>query len=152
MTATVGAPAPAFTLKDTGKNEVSLGDFKGRKTLLVFIPFPFTGTCEFELCTIRDNLSHLGDLDANVVAISCDTLHANRVWSEQQGFGVPLLSDFWPHGEVCRAYGAFNETTGSANRMTFVLDEDGVVKEIIDSGSLGVAREFDRYTEALAAV
>lgn len=152
MTAAVGSPAPAFTLKDTERNDVSLDDFKGKKTLVVFIPFPFTARCEFELCTIRDNLAHLGDLDANVVAITCDTLHANRVWSEQQGFGFPLLSDFWPHGEVCRAYGAFNEATGSANRITFVLDEDGVVKEIIDSGSLGVAREFDRYTEALATV
>ena len=152
MSAEIGAPAPAFSLRNPDKEVMSLDDFKGRKTLVVFIPFPFTGNCEDELCTLRDHLADLNDLDANVVAITCDTPFANGAWSKQNGFGFPVLSDFWPHGETCQAYGAFNEATGSANRVTFVLDADGVIRGIIDSGSLAVTREYDAYVEALAKI
>ena len=152
MLAEVGAPAPAFSLRDPSKEEVSLDDFKGRKTLVVFIPFPFTGNCEAELCTLRDHLADLNELEANVVAITCDTLFSNGEWSRKNGFGFPVLSDFWPHGEVCRAYGAFNEATGSANRTTFVLDEDGVVRRIIATESLGIIREYDAYVEVLGEI
>ena len=89
-------------------------------------------------------------MDANVVAISCDTRFVHKKWATDQGFEFPLLSDFWPHGETARAYGSFNEAKGVANRMTYVLDDTGMVREIIDSGSLGVAREMDAYVEALA--
>ena len=152
MSAAIGAPAPAFSLRDPAKEVVSLDDFKGRKTLVVFIPFPFTGNCSDELCTLRDHLADLSELDANVVAITCDTPFANGAWSEQNSFGFPVLSDFWPHGEVSQAYGAFNEATGSANRWTFVLDAEGVVREIIATDSLGVIREYDAYVEALAKI
>jgi len=152
MSAEIGASAPAFSLRDPSKENVSLEDFEGRKTLLVFIPFPFTGNCEAELCTLRDHLADLNELDANVVAITCDTPFANGAWSKQNGFGFPVLSDFWPHGEVCKAYGAFNEATGSANRVTFVLDEAGVIRQIIATESLGVIREYDAYVEALGKI
>jgi peroxiredoxin (alkyl hydroperoxide reductase subunit C) len=152
MSAEIGAPAPAFSLQDSSREMVSADDLKGRKTLLVFIPFPFTGNCEAELCTLRDHLADLNELDANVVAITCDTPFANGAWSQQNGFGFPVLSDFWPHGEVCKAYGAFNEATGSANRTTFVLDEAGVVRRIIATESLGVIREYDAYVEALGKI
>jgi len=152
MPAEIGAPAPAFSLSDPSKEMVSLDDFKGRKTLVVFIPFPFTGNCEAEMCTLRDHLADLNDLDANVVAITCDTPFANGAWSKQNGFGFPVLSDFWPHGEVCQAYGAFNEATGSANRQTFVLDTEGVIREIIATESLGITREYDAYVEALGKI
>ena len=65
MPAEIGASAPAFSLRDPSKENVSLEDFEGRKTLLVFIPFPFTGNCEAELCTLRDHLADLNELDVN---------------------------------------------------------------------------------------
>ena len=152
MPAEIGTPAPAFSLKNPAKEMVALDDFKGRKTLVVFIPFPFTGNCSDEACTLRDHLADLNEMDANVVMITCDTPFANGAWAEQNGLEYPVLSDFWPHGEVAQAYGAFNEATGSANRITFVLDADGVVREVIDSGSLAVTREFDAYVEALGRI
>jgi mycoredoxin-dependent peroxiredoxin len=149
---TPGTPAPDFELVDQTRTKRTLGDFKGSKTLIVFIPFAFSGLCSGELCYIRDHYATLNDLDADVVAISCDSHHANKAWADANGFEFPLLADFWPHGAVARAYGAFNETTGSANRFTFVLDEDCVVREVINTESLGVAREFEEYTRALAAI
>jgi peroxiredoxin len=152
MAATIGAQAPEFELRDTEGNPVSLASLKGRKSLIVFIPFPFTGTCEGELCAIRDRLSDLNDLDANVVAITCDTMFANAEWSKKNAFGFPVLSDFWPHGAVTDAYGTFDPRVGAANRSTYVLDADGIVRAIIATESRKFAREVDDYVKALEAI
>ena len=152
MSAAVGTVAPAFELRDQSKSFVSSESLRGRKALVVFIPFPFTGTCEGEMCVIRDHLHRLEELNAGVVVITCDTVPANAKWSSDNDFNFPVLSDFWPHGATTKAYGAFNETTGSANRYSFVLDAEGTIREIINTDSLGTAREFDRYVEALGAI
>ena len=152
MTLSVGDAAPSFELYNQDREEVSLDNLKGRKSLVVFIPFPFTGICEGELCMIRDNLASLGDLDANVVVITVHAVPTIKKWADDNHFNFSILSDYWPHGEVARAYGAFNDTVGAANRYTFVLDEDGVIREIIHTDSLGIAREYDEYTKALAAL
>jgi peroxiredoxin len=152
MSATVGSPAPGFSLTDQDRNTVTLDDFKGKKSLIVFIPFPFTGICDDESCAIRDNLATLNDLDANVVVITCHAVPVAKKWSDENGFTFPVLSDFWPHGVVATRYGAFNEAVGGANRMTFVLDADGIVRSVINSGSLGTAREFEAYVTALGEI
>ena len=152
MPAAVGQPAPDFSLTDQQNNKVSLADLKGQKALLVFIPFPFTGICQNELCAIRDDYSALEGLGAKIVVITCDTRHANRRWTEDNNFQFQILSDFWPHGETCKAYGCFNETTGSAWRASFVLDANGLVREIIRTEALNIPREHEAYSKALAAV
>jgi peroxiredoxin len=152
MAAEIGSPAPDFALYDQDRNEVTLESLKGRKTLVVFIPFPFTGTCEGELCAIRDRLAELNDLDANVVAITTNPLFSNKAWADQNGFGFPVLSDFWPHGAITDAYGTFDPNVGAANRSTYVLDEDGIVRAVVATESRKYAREFDEYVAALAAV
>ncbi|MDH4116146.1 MAG: peroxiredoxin [Acidimicrobiia bacterium] len=152
MSAPIGTPAPDFALRDQDRNLVSPADLRGRKALIVFFPFAFSGVCEGELCTIRDNLHSFGSADAEVVAISCDHLMANKAWSDKEGFGFRILSDYWPHGAVAQAYGCFNEKVGCAMRATYVLDEDGIVRAIISSEELGQPREFTSYQEALAAI
>ena len=149
---TVGSAAPSFELSDQDKNPVALDSFKGSKTLLVFIPFPFTGICDSESCTIRDNMSKLSEFDANVAIITTHAAQTNKRWADENGFQFPVLSDYWLHGEVTKAYGAFNEATGTANRFTFALDADGVIREVINTDALGTAREFDSYLEALAKI
>ena len=82
------------------------------------------------------------------------TTHAvptNHRWAEENGFRFPVLSDYWPHGEVARAYGTFSERGGVAYRSTFVLDAAGVVRDVVRTESMGIAREFEAYTAALAA-
>ena len=152
MSIAPGTPAPDFELVDQTRTKRTLAEFRGSKTLIVFIPFAFSGVCSGELCYIRDHYATLNDLDASVVAISCDHFFSNKAWAETNGFEFPVLSDYWPHGAVAQAYGAFNETTGSANRFTFVLDEDGIVRDVINTEELGVAREFEEYTRALSAI
>jgi peroxiredoxin (alkyl hydroperoxide reductase subunit C) len=73
-----------------------------------------------------------------VVIISSYPVPATRKWAAENGFTFPVLSDFWPHGEVIRRYGVFNEAKGSANRATFVLDAEGIVREIVATGNVKV--------------
>jgi len=148
----VGDIAPDFTLKNAQGDEVTLSSFRGQPVVVVFYPFTFNGVCEGELCEIRDDPSAYERAGAQVLAISCDTRHAQRIWSEQQGYTFPLLSDFWPHGEVAKAYGVFNEALGCANRATFVIDAEGKVTATFSSPDLGTARSKSAYDEALAAL
>lgn len=148
----VGDTAPDLTLKDQDGNDVTLSSFRGRPVVIVFYPFTFTGVCQGELCEIRDDPGAFERADAQVLAISCDTRHAQRMWAEQQGFTFPVLSDFWPHGEAAKAYGVFNDTLGCANRATFVLDKDGVVVDTFASPDLGTPRVKQEYAAALTKV
>jgi len=149
----VGQDAPDFTLKDQDGNDVSLASFRGSENVvIVFYPFTFTGVCQGELCSLRDDLSEFTAVKAQVLAISCDSRHAQKQWATQQGFTFPVLSDFWPHGEVAKAYGVFNEALGCANRATFVLDKDGVVSSTFSSPDLGTPRAKAEYDAALGKV
>ncbi|MGZ4690543.1 MAG: peroxiredoxin [Acidimicrobiia bacterium] len=153
MTVEVGQAAPDFTLKDQAGNDVSLSDYKGKQpVVLVFYPFTFTGVCQGELCAIRDDPSTFESAGAAVLAISCDTRHAQAQWAEQQGFTFPVLSDFWPHGAVAKSYGVFNEQLGCANRASFVIDKDGKVAATFASANLATPRSRDEYASALAQV
>ena len=150
MPAQIGAPAPDFTLLNYDRTAVSRSDLVGVKTLLVFIPLAFTRTCTTELCELRDNLDSFEQGGSRVVAITCDTLGANRAWAASESVVYPVLSDFWPHGEVSKAYGCFNEERGVPNRTTYVIDPTGTVRGIIESESFGAARDLGAYTRALA--
>lgn len=148
MTLTIGQTAPQFSLRNQHRAKVGLQDLAGSRSIIVFIPFAFTATCQGELCEIRDHADLFNTTKTRVVAITCNTLHANGAWAEQQSFEFDILSDFWPHGEVARAYEAFDEDYGYAKRTTYVLDSNLVVSEVIASDELGVARPFSEYEAA----
>jgi peroxiredoxin (alkyl hydroperoxide reductase subunit C) len=152
MPATVGQPAPDFTLRDTENNEVSLASLKGNKAIIAFIPFPHTGICDSEACALRDDYSALSADGSQVVIISVHARPTLAQWAKQNNLTFPVLSDFWPHGATAQAYGCFNEQLGIAMRASYVLDADGIVKEIIQSGALGEARDHAAYAKALSAV
>jgi mycoredoxin-dependent peroxiredoxin len=151
MTAEVGEAAPDFTLKDQAGNDVTLSSFEGKSSVaLHFYPFTFTAVCEGELCRIRDDYSDFEQAGVQVLAVSCDSRHSQRVWAEQQGFTFPVLSDFWPHGAVAKEYGVFNEQLGCAIRATFLIDKSGTIIDKFSTDSLGTARDPERYAASLA--
>ncbi|MET7284745.1 peroxiredoxin [Streptomyces sp. NPDC005573] len=152
MAIQVGDKAPDFELKDNHGRTVKLSDFRGEKNVvLLFYPFAFTGVCTGELCELRDNLPKFEDRDTQVLAVSNDSIHTLRVFAEQEGLEYPLLSDFWPHGNVSRAYGVFDEEKGLANRGTFVIDKDGIVRWTV-LNALMDARDLDGYVKALDTI
>jgi peroxiredoxin len=78
-----------------------------------------------------------------------DTPFSLKAWAEQQGYQFPLLSDFWPHGAVATTYGVFNEAAGLANRGTFLIDKDGVVR-FAEINQPGEARDQSAWKKAVA--
>jgi peroxiredoxin len=146
-----GREAPDFTLKDQNGQLVALSALRGRNVLLVFFPLAFTGICQGELDEIKDNLSRYVNDDTVTLAISVGPPPTHKVWATQSGFTFPVLSDFWPHGAVAKAYGVFNDDTGFANRGTFVVDRTGVIRFAEMKGP-GEARNQALWVDALAAL
>lgn len=148
----VGQAAPNFTLRDHHGEEVRLGGFRGvSPVLVVFYPFAFTGVCTGELAALRDGHQALAEHGAEVLAVSCDSMFALRVFAENERLPFRLLSDFWPHGEVARAYGVFDEERGCAVRGTFLIDASGVVRwQVVNP--LPEARDLDDYLAALRSL
>lgn len=148
----VGDPAPEFTLRDQNNEEVVLADFRGRQAvLLVFYPFAFTGICTGELTRVRDEPEVFSTDAVQVLTISCDSPYAHKVFSEREGYDFPLLADFWPHGGVAATYGVFNEKGGMANRGTFLVDRDGIVR-FAECNGPGEGRDPEVWKAAIAAL
>ena len=138
MEITVGSQAPNFTLRNTEKAEVSLENYKGKKVVLLFLPLAFTGVCTTELCSMRDDIASYSDLDADILAISVDSLFVLDQFKKVENYNFTLLSDF--NKEVSRAYGALYEDfvldmKGVSKRSAFVIDKEGMVQyaEVLES-------------------
>lgn len=148
----IGTPAPDFDLSDQHGVKVSLSSFRGKKNLVVlFYPFSFTGTCTGELCEIRDDLNAFQNGEVQLLAISCDSIFSQRTFAEAQGYKFPVLSDFWPHGEVSKAYGVFNAARGCAIRGTFIIDKSGILRWRVVN-AMGGARSTWDYKSAIEAL
>ena len=152
MAVEVGSEAPDFTLNDYNKEKVTLSSFRGNKNvLLVFYPFAFSGVCTGELCQVRDELAEYQNDNVQILGISVDSSFTLKAWSKQEGYEFPLLSDFWPHGEVAKAYGVFNETAGMSNRGTFLIDKNGKV-QFAEMNQPGEARDQNTWKKAIATL
>jgi peroxiredoxin (alkyl hydroperoxide reductase subunit C) len=148
----VGDQAPDFTLRDQNNEEVTLSAFRGRQAvLIIFYPLAFTGICTGELCAVRDDLPTFQNEDVQVLTISVDSPYSHKIFSERENFDFPLLSDFWPHGAVAQSYGAFNADAGIANRGTFLVDKDGIVR-FAELNPPGEGRDPQGWRDAIAAL
>jgi peroxiredoxin len=148
----VGDEAPDFTLRDQNNEEVTLSSFRGKQAvLIIFYPLAFTGICTGELCVVRDDLPTFQNDDVQVMTVSVDSTYSHKIFSEREGYEFPLLSDFWPHGAVAKAYGVFNEITGFANRGTFLVDKGGVVR-FAEMNPPGEGRDPQAWRDAITAL
>jgi peroxiredoxin len=139
----IGDRAPDFALRDQHGQEIRLSSFAGEKAvLLVFYPFAFTGVCTGELTGFRDRLGDFETAGTTLLGISCDPMYTQRAFADREGIFFPLLSDFWPHGEVASAYGVLEEAEGCPSRTSFVIDKSGIVRWALHS-KRGEARDLD---------
>jgi len=150
MAVEVGDEAPDFELKDQHGTPVKLSSFRGQKNVvLVFYPLAFSGVCSGEMCAMRDEFPEVTGDDVELLTVSVDSTYSHRVWADQEHFGFELLSDFWPHGEVAKAYGVFDENKGFSIRGTFIIDKNGVVRwKVVNPAPQ--ARDIADYQKALA--
>lgn len=143
---TVGQEAPDFKLRDENNQEVSLAALRGKPVVLVFYPLDFSPMCTGEMCAIRDDFSGFLDKGAQVYGISRDSVWTHKAFKERERLQQGLLADM--KGDVARQYGAWNEAVGLAERMTVVIDKDGIVRYVQHNG-LGEARD---QRDAIAAL
>ena len=87
----IGQNAPDFTLPNTSREAISLSGLRGRKIVLAFYPAAFTGVCEKEMCTFRDSLTALNDLQATVFGISVDSPFSNGAFASKNDLNFDLL-------------------------------------------------------------
>lgn len=148
----VGAEAPDFTLSDQNGEELTLSELVAESPVaIVFFPLAYSGICTGELCELRDNLAIFEDSKIRLIGVSVDSVYTLKAWAEHEGYEFSILSDFWPHGEVAKAYDAFVEEAGIANRATLVIGQDRKVLASFETAP-GEARDFSAYKEAIAAL
>ena len=153
MAVEVGQAAPDFTLYDSDRQQRSLGEFKGKNVVLAFYPGAFTGTCTTELCTLRDRSDQFNTLNAQVLGISVDPIFSLKVFSEQNNYNFPLLSDY-SRQTVSRYDVALENMAGmegytAAKRAVFVLDKEGIVRYTWIGPNPGVEPDYDEIRQAL---
>ena len=133
MALSIGATAPAFTLKsktNDGLIDINLADWLGKKNIvLLFFPLAFTGVCQEELCTVSAGLQAYTDLNAEVFGISVDSPFAQEGWAKANSIEIRLLSDF--NKTVAQQYGVLYEELlgfkGVAKRSAFVVNKAGEI-------------------------
>jgi peroxiredoxin (alkyl hydroperoxide reductase subunit C) len=128
-----GTPAPAFSLPNHEGKQVSLGDFRGRKVMLVFYPLDFSPVCTDQLSIYQEVLDRIEERGLTLIGISVDSSWTHNAFRKQLGVSIPLLSDFEPKGEVIRSYGAYLDAVGHGNRSLVLIDEEGVVRWVHES-------------------
>jgi peroxiredoxin len=152
MAVETGDEAPDFELRDQHGTPVKLSSFRGGKhVVLVFYPLAFSPVCGAELCAMREDFPEVSRDDVELLTVSVDSLYSHRVWAEEENFQFSLLSDFWPHGAVAKAYGVFDQDRGVALRGTFVIDKEGVVRwKVVNP--IPQARDIADYQKAIGAL
>lgn len=149
----IGQEAPGFNLPDVEMKSRSLEEFRGKKLVLAFFPAAESPVCTTEMCALRDSLSMLKSLGAQVVGVSVDGPFANKSFTENRHLNFPILSDY--KREVINKYGIVMANLGSlegynaAKRSVFVLDERGMIRYSWISDNPQVEPNYDEIKSAL---
>ena len=131
----VGEKAPNFSLKDKNGNTVRLSDFLGKKVVLYFYPKDNTPGCTRQACAFAGAYGEFQKRKVEVIGISRDSVASHEKFAEKHGLPFVLLSD--PNLEAIEPYGVWQEkkqcgrVTLGVVRTTFIIDEEGVVTEVM---------------------
>lgn len=152
MPATIGAPAPEFTLKDQDQKEVKLSDFRGKKNVvLVFYPLDWSPVCTNEHACIVNGMKQFEALDAQVLGLSVDSVWSHKAYAEKMHINYPLLADFHPRGAVAAQYGVYLADKGITGRAISIIDRDGNLAWH-KNYDIPVVPDIDEVSKALATV
>ncbi len=132
----IGDLAPLFKMEDSDGQLIDSSDLKGSKVVLYFYPKDDTPGCTAQACNLNENLSYLQANGYVVIGVSADSNKAHEKFKLKYNLNFSLLSD--PNHDILNAYGVWVEKSmygkkymGVA-RTTFVIDETGVLTEIIE--------------------
>lgn len=136
MSLKIGKKAPDFSAKNENGETISLSDFKGKKLVLYFYPKDDTPGCTAEACNLRDNYKVLLKQGYAVLGVSPDTEKKHRKFIDKYNLPFSLLAD--TDQKICNDYGVWGEKMMFGRkymgvlRTTFIIDEKGIISEIID--------------------
>ncbi len=127
----IGEPAPDFSLPAVSGETVTLSDYRGkRNVVLSFVPAAWTPVCSDQWPGYNIVKVLFDENDAILLGITVDNIPTLYAWTKQMGaLWFPVLSDFWPHGEVASRYGVLR-SDGVSERALFVIDKEGILRAI----------------------
>jgi len=125
----VGKKAPNFKYIDSDGNSLSLSDYKGQKVLIYFYPRDNTPGCTKQACSLRDSMDDLLEKNIKVIGVSKDSEKSHANFKSKFNLNFDLVPD--PDKKIISSYGVLNEK-GSANRKSFLVDEQGKILFIWD--------------------
>lgn len=130
-TVAVGDEAPDFTLSTHNEGELNLAWYRTRKSvLLAFYPADWTPVCASQIPGYQQIIDLFEEHNCQLLGISCDSIPCHQAWAKSLGgLSFPLMSDFYPHGDVARKYGVLN-SRGYAERSLFLVDRSGIIRFI----------------------
>jgi NADH-dependent peroxiredoxin subunit C len=159
-----GLQAPSLKINDripdleadayyhNGTTKINFGDYQGKWMVFIFYPADFTFVCPTELEEMASLYTDFTDLGAEVFSVSRDTVYVHKAWHDSDPrinkIQYPMISD--TTGNLCRAFGTYNETDGLSQRASFIFDPDGSLKsmEIYDNSFGRDTKELLRKLEA----
>ena len=133
-----GDPAPDFSATTTDGKPVSLKDFRGKKLVMYFYPKDDTPGCTKQACSLRDHNKEIKAKGAEILGVSTQDEESHQKFTKKYNLNFPLLAD--TEGRVGRAYGTLGggglvsklkSAAGMADRVTFIIDENGRVAHVI---------------------
>jgi peroxiredoxin len=136
----VGDVAPDFSVEATNGTKVSLGALRGRPVVLYFFPKAFTMGCTIETRQFRDNYDELHALGVEVIGISADRFSEQCRFATDNKLPFPLLGD--EDKKICDSYGVLWPLIKLPQRITFVIDEAGVVQAVFHH-EVQISRHLD---------
>ncbi|MFA5842026.1 MAG: thioredoxin-dependent thiol peroxidase [Candidatus Paceibacterota bacterium] len=127
----IGQKAPEFSLPDQEGKVHNLSDYKGKRVLLYFYPKDDTPGCVTEACTIRDSYEDFQKMGLVVLGVSVDSVESHKKFEEKYKLPFTLLSD--EKKEVVKEYEVLNEVNEIANRISFLIGEDGNILKVYEA-------------------
>lgn len=123
-----GTEAPPFKGETQSGETISLEDFGGQRVALYFYPKDDTPGCTKEACSLRDGYERLQAEDIQIIGVSTDSVTSHDAFADKYELPFPLIADE-DHAiiEKYEVHGKF----GNAKRITYIIDEDGMIEEVI---------------------
>lgn len=145
----VGDVAPDFTLNTADKKPWKLSDYRGKENVvLAFVPYAFSSVCSAQLPSYEAELERFKEFDTEVVSISMDSMYSLNAWRRTMQTSFPLLSDFYPQGQVVDLYG-LRHKAGMSKRALIVIDKEGIIRFIEVMNSTGEMPDNEDLFDAL---
>lgn len=132
---TIGETAPDFTSTDQNGEIIRLSDYRGRRVALYFYPKDDTPGCTAQACSLRDSYSDLQAAGYEVLGVSTDSEASHQKFAKKHDLPFRLVAD--TDKQIVEAYGVWQEKSNygrtymSTVRTTFVIDEQGIITDII---------------------